>query len=286
VRHALVEAVRPQSLIVLPLGSTERRFGRMLLCTTARTWRADDLTLAEELASRVSMALARSFLFEDLQRALRIRDDALAMIAHDLRQTLYAIRMQLHLVKGPDSPTLSSARHYLDVMLRFVDGLLDLGQIEAETLTIRSTLEDVRELAEEAAQLVQPEARPTIVVEVPDGARLKCDRPRILQVLFNLLSNAAKFAPDSREIRLRVEYEREWIQLSIIDGGPGIAPEDLPHLFERYWRAHADRFPGFGLGLYMIKKIVEAHGGQLSVESKLGHGSTFRVRLPLTVESA
>jgi signal transduction histidine kinase len=281
VRRGLLEAVKPQSLIMVPLTSGGQLLGRMLLCTNARTYLDDDLALAEELARRVSIAVVHSFLYEDLQRALRIRDDLLSMISHDLKQTLHALRIQLHLVEDDTSKPLTNARHYLDVMLRFVDGVLDLGQIEADTLTIRAGLESVQQLVQEAIQLAQPEARPRIVAAIADDdLKVICDRGRLLQVLFNLLNNAAKFAPEASEIRVNAVADGEWIEFAIADAGPGIALEDLPHVFERYWRAHPDRFPGFGLGLYIIKKIVEAHGGKIWVESKLDHGSTFRFRLP------
>jgi PAS domain S-box-containing protein len=280
VRRGLLEAVMPESLIMVPLNSGGQLLGRMLLCTNARSYVDGDLALAEELARRVSIAVEHSLLYEDLQRALRIRDDLLSMISHDLKQTLHALRIQLHLVEDDTSKPLTNARHYLDVMLRFVDGVLDLGQIEADTLTIRADVEDVHQIVKEAIQLAQPEARPPIVAIIDEGLKVVCDRGRLLQVLFNLLNNAAKFAPEAGEIRVNAGPNGDWVEFAIADAGPGIAPEDLPHVFERYWRAHPDRFPGFGLGLYIIKKIVQAHGGKIWLESKLDHGSTFHFQLP------
>lgn len=112
------------------------------------------------------------------------------------------------------------------------------------------------------------EGRPTIRV----------DRERFFQILSNLIGNAVKFTPEEGTITVRAARKGDEIEFSVADSGPGIAPEHLPHIFDRYWRAGSE---GEGLGLFVVKGIVEAHGGRVSAMSPLGEGATFRFTVPL-----
>ena len=110
--------------------------------------------------------------------------------------------------------------------------------------------------------------------------RVRADRERVLQVLANLVGNAIKFTPSSGTVTLRARKVDGMVRISVKDNGPGITPEDVPHLFERFWRASGVSEQGSGLGLSIVKSIVEAHGGTLWVESQVGVGSTFFFTLP------
>jgi signal transduction histidine kinase len=113
------------------------------------------------------------------------------------------------------------------------------------------------------------------------GVRVRCDRARILQVLGNLIGNAIKFCKAGDMITLRGRADERTLTLAVADSGPGIPADDIPHLFEPYWSTARDRQRGTGLGLYICHAIVDAHGGTLTVESKLGVGTTFFISLPL-----
>jgi signal transduction histidine kinase len=107
------------------------------------------------------------------------------------------------------------------------------------------------------------------------------DRHRVLQLLGNLLGNALKFTPRGGQIRLSARRHEGALQLSVRDNGPGIPPEDMPHLFDRFWQGAHDRRAGVGLGLAIAKGIADSHGGALRVESTPGEGARFVITLPL-----
>jgi len=122
-----------------------------------------------------------------------------------------------------------------------------------------------------------------LTVEIAAGhedALCECDRGRVLQVLGNLLGNALKFTPEGGHVTLRTSRGPGAVMFEVSDTGPGIAPRDLPHVFERYWKSDPK---GTGLGLYIARSIVQAHGGSLGVRSEVGRGSTFFFTLPARV---
>ena len=116
--------------------------------------------------------------------------------------------------------------------------------------------------------------------EIVGGSAVSADRERVYQVLSNLIGNAVKYTPEGGRIRLRVEPADKNILVTVADTGPGLLPEQLPHLFDRYWQARNDSRDGSGLALFIAKGIVEAHGGRIWAESKPGVGAIFRFTLP------
>jgi signal transduction histidine kinase len=120
------------------------------------------------------------------------------------------------------------------------------------------------------------------VAPIPADLQILADRDRIMQVLSNLVGNAIKFARPGDRVEITAARQAGMICLQVIDSGPGIPPDQLDRVFERFWRADADRASGAGLGLYIARKIVEAHGGRIALKSVPGAGSTFTVRIPLT----
>jgi signal transduction histidine kinase len=148
----------------------------------------------------------------------------------------------------------------------------------------------VSSLVDAAAKLADVHAaakRITFVTEsTADAALVQVERHRILQALSNLLSNALKFTPDGGEVRLAAWATADEVCFRVTDSGPGIAPEDLPHVFGRFWRKETNKTKrGLGLGLFIVKGIVEAHGGHVRAESTPGHGSSFTLVLPRAAEA-
>jgi two-component system, OmpR family, sensor histidine kinase MtrB len=214
----------------------------------------------------------------------------LAGVAHDLRNPLAAMRMGLQLVgtSVPDETkrkTIELLDRQVTRLERMVGDFLDATRIEAGHLELQARRQDLRELAQEAVELYRPSTREhRIVYSSPDASvEVRCDGERIAQVLNNLVSNAIKYSPGGGDVRVSVGVSDDEAVVTVEDSGIGIPPEDVNHIFAPFHRTGVSRetAPGVGLGLSVARQIVEAHGGRIEVESALGAGSTFRVRLPL-----
>jgi signal transduction histidine kinase len=226
----------------------------------------------------------------------QLRDEFVSIVAHDLRGPVQALTLQTQLllrhqehgeVRTP-VPALERIGRATAGIARMVDDLLDAGRIDAHRLAIEPQPTD---LAAATRDLVE-RLRPTLaerVVEVEVAGDLPCirvDPRRFDQILTNLLQNAGKYSDPGAPIRVVCATAAGGAEVRVVDRGPGIAPDELPRLFERFYqteRARAKKAGGLGLGLYITKGLVEAHGGAISAESTLGRGSTFRVWLPAAI---
>ena len=180
---------------------------------------------------------------------------------------------------------VESLRKSADAMKHLIEDLLDIARIEAGRLTIEEQRCAVGGLLAEALDLMQPLAqqkRLRLERQLPGGeVYLRCDRPRILRVLSNLIGNSIKFTSEGGAITVRAELADREVRFSVTDTGSGIAADEVPHIFERFWQARKTARLGAGLGLAIAKGIVEAHGGQIWAQSEAGKGSTFFFTLPL-----
>ena len=261
-------------------------------------WTASDLEAADELRRRaIEVDLERRLLSE--QRAVRARDDLIAVVSHDLKNPLSAILMQAELMLKRASVGSEETLHLLRVgverirrsathMKALIEDLLDLARIEAQRFALHLQSVESRVLLDEALLAASPLAeakRITLAVELIDSPRLEADPERIFRVLSNLLGNAIKFTPEGGTITVRAEPRGDELLITVIDTGPGIAADHLPHVFERYWKARPASQAGAGLGLYIAKGIVEAHGGRIWAESSAG-GARLIFTLPLTRRAA
>ncbi|WP_438039369.1 ATP-binding protein [Sorangium sp. So ce128] len=237
--------------------------------------------------------IARAFnsTAESLERQREAQFAFLGGVAHDLRNPLSALRLSVGFLNdgGPPSEprvqrTMALVGRQVDRLERMVGDLLDASQIEACKLDLRVEDRDLRELVQEAVELYRPVSPGhPIELSLPDAPVLvRCDATRIEQVLNNLLSNALKYSPAGGQVDVAVHGGAGRAEIAVRDRGVGIDPADLGHLFEPFRRlkASAGAIPGTGLGLAVAKRIVEAHGGRLLVESEPGAGSVFRVELP------
>jgi len=182
--------------------------------------------------------------------------------------------------------SLASIYRAAERMNRLIRDLLDVSSIETGRFSVSTTPQSLGVLIEEAVVALQPAAQARSVRltnEFPRGDELEipADRDRIEQVLTNLIDNAIKFTPSGGTITVRAERRGGEVWLSVTDSGPGIAPAQLPHVFDRYWQAPETARLGHGLGLAIAKGIVDAHNGRIWVDSVLGAGTTFCVALPL-----
>ncbi|SEN28722.1 Signal transduction histidine kinase [Stigmatella aurantiaca] len=231
---------------------------------------------------------------EESRRATRLREDMLAVVSHDLRSPLTAIRTSAELLQRIplDGEPLARVRKKADAirrsadqMNRLIDDLLDLASIDAGTLSIQPHPQRVEELVHDAREVFEPQAAEKgvqLAFEVEPGLILTCDKERILQALGNLLTNAIKFTPPEGSILLQAKTEEGTghIRFSVADTGPGIPPAAQPHIFDRYWHEAQHKREGHGLGLSIAKGIVESHGGQIRLERTSGEGSTLSFSLP------
>jgi PAS domain S-box-containing protein len=215
-----------------------------------------------------------------------LRRDFLAMVTHDLRTPLTTVRgnAQLLLRRGVyREETVTAILDQADRMQRLLDDLADVVRLEGGTLPLRRSPVDLVELARHEADIAQQQGGGRrVVVEAPDETVIgNWDRNRLGQVLANLLGNAIKYSPQGGSVTVQVEAAGDVARLRVRDEGPGIDREHLPKLFERFFRAQVTGAGGLGLGLYISRMLVEAHGGRISVESEAGKGSAFTVTLPL-----
>jgi signal transduction histidine kinase len=239
-------------------------------------------------------ALAHAFnaMADSLSRSEQLRRNLVSDVAHELRNPLMNIRGYLELfqdqVLEPTPETIASLYEETSLLSRLVADLQDLSLAEAGQLRLTRQPISVEEVANQAVQIVQPHlARKNLALHVhipSDLPPVEADQERISQVLRNLLSNAITHTASYGEISLTASVSETLVQISVQDTGSGIAPEHLPNLFERFYRADSSRTRatgGTGLGLAIVKQIVQAHGGQIAVESQSGKGACFTFTLPV-----
>ena len=256
-------------------------------------WSHGDLFAANDLRrSALENDLSRQVLRE--QQAVRARDELVAVVSHDLRNPMTIISMLCGMMQkafssdGPHTSrritsaidTMQQASSRMSVLL---DDLLDTSKIEAGRYTISPQPLDVSQIFEEALSLLAPLALDKAVeltFHAEPDLKINADPERLFQVLSNLIGNAIKFTPAQGKIGVVAMSNGDEIVFSVRDSGKGIAPEQLPHIFDRYWTAKEGNALGTGLGLYISQGIIKAHGGQLLAESTPGEGSEFRFTVP------
>jgi PAS domain S-box-containing protein len=252
---------------------------------------ADDQAIVELFATRAGVAIELARLARDLHASIAARDNLLAIVSHDLKGPLSTIELAAELIKSaiedkaPHRRPLEIVFRAAKRMRELVEDLLQAATIEAGAFTVVPELHDVARIVAPVLEMYELRAAERSICierEIPVGLpRVWCDEVRVVQVLSNLLGNAIKFAREHGRIDVRVRATASELLVSVTDDGPGIAPDQLAHVFERYWTATKERHRGVGLGLYIARGIVDAHHGRLWVDSQLGAGSTFTFALPL-----
>ncbi len=226
---------------------------------------------------------------ETARKALAARDMLMGVVAHDLRSPLGAIAMKATLMrKSADSERLrkqaESIENVAARMERLIRTTLDVTTIEAGKFSVLPARCAAEELLRETTELFGADAAAKQVrleqTVSEGGLVVLADRERVLQVLSNLVSNALKFTPQGGQVSLTVERQASMAQFTVADTGPGIGRQNLPYVFERFWRETQEK-KGTGLGLFIAKGIVDAHGGRIWVDSDLGQGTRFYFTLPL-----
>jgi PAS domain S-box-containing protein len=292
-----VEALAPHSLICVPLVDSGKPIGALTLVTSGSGRRYDeaDLSLAADVARRAAVVVEHARLFHQAEQATRARDDVLAVVAHDLRNPLNTVTMAISLMlettpleRTQERRQQEIVRRAADRMNRMIQDLLDVKRMESGHLTIDVKAESADVLVNDTIEMLRPLASgSSIVMEASvadDLPAVLADSARIQQVLSNLVGNAVKFTPRQGRITVAADRLEDEVRFAVIDTGPGIPPEQVPHIFGRFWQARSSDRRGIGLGLAIAKGIVEAHSGRIWVESQVGLGSTFYFTLPTTAD--
>jgi PAS domain S-box-containing protein len=286
-----IRTLAPVSAMVVPLRARGRTLGAIAFATDATSQRhydQDDLKLARELASRAALLVDNARLYAQARVAIRARDDMIAVVSHDLRSPLQSISSAANLLEfeGQSSSanrSIEAIKLATSQMDRLLQDLLDLSLIDAGQLTVTREPANAATLIDEARTMFEPLAgERSVHLECSIEAGLptiRIDRNRMQQVLANLLSNALKFVPAGGKIVLSAGRQDDSVRIAVSDTGPGIAEDDLAKVFDRFWRADRRKERGVGLGLTVAQGIVQAHGGQIGVESRKGAGSTFYILL-------
>jgi signal transduction histidine kinase len=286
--------------VCVPLVTHGAAIGSLTLVriSPGRELRPDHLGFAQELATRMAMAIDSARLYRQAREAVRARDEFLSVASHELNTPLATLTLQLDeaLTPGPEdsgdqsapAPSRTAgilrARRQLDRLSRLVANLLDISRVTAQRLQLELSSVDLTATAREVAEQMAPE-----LTRLACPLRLRTNGPvvgrwdamRVTQIVTNLLSNACKYGA-GKPIDLAVEADSGYARLTVRDQGIGIAPADAERIFECFERAVSARhYGGLGLGLYITRQVVEAHGGNIGVSSEPGAGSTFVVELPL-----
>lgn len=224
------------------------------------------------------------------QKALSARDELLAILAHDLRNPLGAITMKATLLRktAESEKTRQQAESIENVTMRMeylIKNMLDAATMEAGQFSVTPAQCIVEDLLRDTTEMFGPLAASKQIRLVQKasepGLAFRADRERVLELLSNLLGNAIKFTPQRGEVTISIERQGEMVCFAVADTGPGITGEHLPHIFNRFWKFEASGKKGTGLGLFIAKGIVDAHGGRIWAESAPGRGATFYFTLPI-----
>jgi PAS domain S-box-containing protein len=294
----ILRQLGPRSFVTVPLSARRRLLGAIIFISTesGREYGSNDVRMAEELARRAALAIDNAQLYERAQRATRAREDLLAVVSHDLKNPLSVILMNLGMLLTPSESSesedrrrsrqkLTTIKRSADRMTHLINDLLDMTSIEAGRLSVELTPLAAAPLVSAALEELSPLAATKslrLASKLPaDLPAIFADAARLQQVLANLLGNAIKFTPEGGTITVHAEPCGDAVRFFVADTGSGIAQEDLTFIFDRFWQAQRTARLGTGLGLFIVRGIVEAHGGKVWVESKAGVGTTFFFTLPV-----
>jgi signal transduction histidine kinase len=297
--HAeVIRQLGAASLLIVPIVARDQALGAIVLVSadSDRPFGEQAVALAEDLAARAALAVANARLYEEAQKANKTKTDFLAVLSHDLRTPLTAIIGYIDLMElGVPDPLPEATRQRLKRihtsathLLYLLNELLIFARLDAGRDELRPRVADLREVVREAAAVAEPLAtgrQLQFCLDLPDHpVTLRTDPDKVRQILLNLVGNAVKYTSKGEvRVELRSAEEHRAV-IQVRDTGIGIAPHDLPHIFEPFWQVDSTRRRspdgGTGLGLSVVRRLVQLLGGEVSVESAVGRGTVFTVTLP------
>lgn len=294
----LVDSCSDCEVLVTPLVADEQPLGALVLLNSresGRTFGDADVIRVRTLGDLASLALRRVRMIEEerdakqrAEAAVRVRDETLGIVSHDLRNPLTKISLSAELLEMADETerpdliqTIRSASRQAQ---RLIQDLLDVARVEAGRFSVKKQWIKPSDLVDEACKSNAPLAAQhslKITCSIPDELPKVCaDHDRLLQVFNNLIGNAIKFSPGGSEIHVSAKTAGRHVTFEVMDEGPGIPESDLPNLFRSYWQAKKTAHMGAGLGLAIVRGIVEAHGGRVSAANARDGGAVFTFTIP------
>lgn len=297
----LMRRLATRSYISAPLVARNKVIGALSLGITqgTRSFLAEDAAFFRQITSRFAMALDNARLYQESKDAIRVREDVLSIVSHDLKNPIAAADMAIQLanMKLASGQIPASAREYIDLLRRsirrmrlLVDMMLNYGQLQSGTFQVRKREMGFESLFLEAEEIFRPLAKKgdiKLEFNFDPAAKFYGDFDALFQALSNLISNALKFSPSGSRVSVAGVIGLDGaVEIRVEDRGPGISAEQQSKLFERYWRPDKSKQDGAGLGLYIVRGVARAHGGDAYVESEPGKGSRFSIRFRAGTEAS
>jgi PAS domain S-box-containing protein len=294
----------PLSYLVVALRARGRILGALSLATSesgsGRLFERSDVAFAEEVAHRAALALDNARLYREVQDANRLKDEFLGTVSHELRTPLNAILGWARMMQAgsldrvAESRALSAIERNAEHQVTLIDELLDASQVVTGTLKIERLAVELTLPVQTAIESILPSAAGKgVAVETrldPEGVFVEGDPARLQQVVWQLLSNAVKFAWPGGVVTVHLSQDERFAEIKVVDDGEGISADLLPHVFERFRQGEtvtARRHGGLGLGLSIVRHIVELHSGTVRISSAgPGRGTTCVVQLPISTGAA
>ena len=293
----VVKQLGIKSVIFSPLKSRNKTIGVLTVASSSKFFNKKDTVLVEELAIRAGITIDKTRLFASAKEALRIRDEFLSIASHELRTPLTSILLNIQLIlqkirrSSPRKIKIEDIIRMLEVseqqsirLSKLINDLLNISVVSTGRLEIVSERVNLYKLIKDTVNRFEVQLKKLntkIIIKNKKEIIGYWDRVRIEQVITNLITNAIKYGA-KKPILIQFEKVNEIVVIKIIDNGIGIRKKDQLDIFDRFKRSVSSRdYKGLGVGLYISKQIIEAHGGNIKVESSLGKGSTFIITLPL-----
>lgn len=290
----LLKSLNPRSIMMFPLVVKNKIIGILffVMSDSGRSYTDSDLGFTELIALRIQIALERIMLYNEAKKATQARQDILAIVSHDLKNPLTVIKSGFNLIpKLIESNKITKAHEFLEaaqrstlVMERLINDLLDFSKIQEGTLRIKARPARVKDMMNAAVEAYADKARAKSIDftcdKIPEDLIIACDAVRVEQVLGNIISNAIKFTPERGKVHVSLLQSESTVQFAVSDTGTGIPEEQQPYIFDRYWQVKQTAHLGSGLGLSIVKGLVDAHHGKIWIKSRVGEGSTFYIEFP------
>jgi two-component system OmpR family sensor kinase len=295
------EGLRIRSQVGVPLEVGGQRRGMIMIASLAPDhFNSDDVRFTESVARWVGMVAHRAELVEAIARTATEEgrragaEELVTLLAHDLRNLLSPISARLSLIqvraqrdqRASDNKDAGGALQAVERVRRMIANILDIARIERGMFELQAEAVDLTDLSHDVAHVLSTPAHP-VEVAASEKMVVVADAERLRQCLENLVTNGQQHSPEGLPVfvMLRTQHraDREWVRVEVRDEGPGISPDVLPHIFDRF--VSTRHSSGLGLGLFIARRIAEAHGGELSVESAPGKGTVFILSFPCLREA-